>query len=292
MAKRAVTVLGLGNMGRALAAVLKAAGHPVTGWNRTVHPGLVENLAMEPAGDPARAIESSDVVLSCLSSYAATDEVLARPGVATALEGKTLVQLSTGLAQEAAQMAKWAATRDVLYLDGKIAVVPRSIGLETTVIFYAGEQSVFQSELDILSSLGGRPTYVGTDPAAASIADFAFLCFFFLSTIGMLYGAAFCRAGGLDARKLFDLMPNFSKDIVERAPFFQKAFLSGDFMKEVQSSLKVDLNGAKLLGATAEQLRIAPEPAAFMVECFERAVAAGLGEADTGALIEHFLKAI
>ena len=131
MAKRAVTVLGLGNMGRALVAVLKAAGHPVTGWNRTAHPGLVEDLAMEPAGDPAKAIESSDVVLSCLSSYAATHQVLARPGVAAALEGKALVQLSTGLAQEAAQMAKWAARRDVLYLDGKIAVVPRSIGLET-----------------------------------------------------------------------------------------------------------------------------------------------------------------
>ena len=48
----------------------------MTAWNRSTRPKLAEELGIEPAADPATAIGASEVILSCLSSYAATDEVL------------------------------------------------------------------------------------------------------------------------------------------------------------------------------------------------------------------------
>jgi hypothetical protein len=41
---------------------------------------------------------------------------------------------------------------------------------------------------------------------------------------------------------------------MNRLPSFQKALASGDFSTDIQSTLKVDMNGAKLLAATARQL--------------------------------------
>src|SRR5437867_3205288 len=121
MAIRRVAVLGLGNMGAALVRALKHGGHSVISWNRSNRSGLAADLGISLAPDPAAAIRLADTVITCLSSYSATDQVLVTEGVAVALRGKTLIQLSTGLPAEAMVMAAWAAGNQTRYLDGKIA---------------------------------------------------------------------------------------------------------------------------------------------------------------------------
>ena len=73
-----VTVLGLGNMGSALARSFESAGRATTGWTRS-----------GDAGTPAAACAASDLVVGCVLDYAATYEVLAAPGVTETLAGKT-----------------------------------------------------------------------------------------------------------------------------------------------------------------------------------------------------------
>lgn len=288
MDEQTVAVLGLGNMGRALVRALLADGHRVTGWNRTTVAELADCPGLTVLSDPAAAIRAAQTVIICVSSYAATHEILAQDGVEAALGGKTLVQLTTGRPEEASDLADWATRRGIRSLDGKIAVVPASIGLATTVIFYAGKEAVYASALPVLESLGGSPAYMGPEASAAAHADFAFLCYFFLSTIGLLYGAAFSKKAGLDPQRLLSLAPNFSKDMLDRVPSFRKALGSQDFSTEIQSSLKVDLNGARLLEETAAKLGLAAEPAAFISGCFDRAVRGGLAELDTAAITRLF----
>lgn len=288
MADQTVAVLGLGNMGAALARALKEGGYNVTAWNRSYRGVLATDLGISLAPDLTSAIKSSQTIISCLSNYAITRGVLEPHQEADALRGKSLIQLSTGLPAEASAMAAWARAKEIQYLDGKIAVVPKSIGLESTVIFYAGDRTVFEDHLPILGKLGGRPTFVGTEAEASSIADFGFLCFFFLSTIGLLYGSAFCQAAGLDEQRFLTLVPHFQKDISGRLPAFQKAIASDDFVNEIQSTLDVGLNGAELLTATARRLGLVPEPAEFIATCFRRAVERGFGGMDTGALVKIF----
>lgn len=283
-----VAVFGLGNMGGALARALHRGGHPVTGWNRSDRSRAAAEWGIGYAHEAAAAVHGANLIIFCLSSYAASDEVLGLPGVAEALKGKVMVQLTTGLPDQARTMAEGAKGLGIRYLDGKIAVVPDSIGAGSAVIFYAGDQALFDAHRPVLQALGGAPTYVGADAGAASHADFAFLCYFFLSTIGLLYGAAFAGAAGIDPDKLLALAPNFSKDLLGRVPSFRKALATGDFMSEVQSSLRVDLNGARLLAETAAALRLDTAPADLMADAFARAVAGGLAEADTGALAGIF----
>jgi len=68
-----VAFLGLGIMGRAMAANLVKAGHHVTVWNRT--PGTTVEGA-RTADTPAAAARDCDVVWMCVADTAAVEQVL------------------------------------------------------------------------------------------------------------------------------------------------------------------------------------------------------------------------
>ncbi|GAA4474919.1 NAD(P)-binding domain-containing protein [Phytohabitans houttuyneae] len=72
-----VTVIGLGPMGRAMAAALMRAGHPVTVWNRT--PGRADSLVAQGAtraASPAAAVAGSDLIVLSLTDYPAMHDIL------------------------------------------------------------------------------------------------------------------------------------------------------------------------------------------------------------------------
>ena len=78
-----IAFLGLGIMGRPMAANLVKAGHEVTVWNRT--PGKrVEGARL--AASPRAAAEGAEVVWLCVSNTAAVEQVLfGKDGVEPAL---------------------------------------------------------------------------------------------------------------------------------------------------------------------------------------------------------------
>src|ERR1700712_3011253 len=93
-----VTVLGLGNMGSAIANAFAAHGRRLTVWNRT--PGRTI------AGAPPRhslldAILSSPLIVVCVVDNTVLLDMLDEPGVGEALAGRTLINLNTGTPAEA-----------------------------------------------------------------------------------------------------------------------------------------------------------------------------------------------
>ena len=88
-----VTVIGLGNMGSALARALLDApqGRAVTVWNRSPEKAapLVDKGAIL-APSAAEAMQASPVILVCVTNYAAANQILGE--AATYLSGKRLVQ--------------------------------------------------------------------------------------------------------------------------------------------------------------------------------------------------------
>src|SRR5258708_17908217 len=83
MRRMRVAFLGLGIMGRPMAANLVKAGHEVTVWNRT--PREVEGA--KTAATPAEAARDKDAVWVCVSDSKAVQAVLFGPG--GAIEGLT-----------------------------------------------------------------------------------------------------------------------------------------------------------------------------------------------------------
>ena len=104
----AVSVLGLGSMGSALARALLKRGYEVTVWNRTKEraaPLVSEGARL--AQSPAEAVAASPLIIMCVLDYATANAILAEPGVAAALSGRAFVQLSTGVPEQVYAQQAW-----------------------------------------------------------------------------------------------------------------------------------------------------------------------------------------
>ena len=284
-----VALIGLGSMGTMLGRTLAAAGHRLTVWNRGAARAEAFSDICAVAASPLEACLAADIVITCLSSYDATYEVLDDPQVKAALAGKTLVQLSTATPETARAFGAWAATGGMDYLDGKIAVVPAQIGQEMTVIFYAGAQAVFARCEPVLKCLAGRTTYIGEALDGAVLGDFSFLSVYFAGIIGVLHGAAFCKATGMDIPQYFDLTKCFLHEIGQRVASFQAMVMAKDY-GNVQSSLTTDTAGAVLLRDTAVNAGLNKLFGQSIVDILQDGVTRGFGAMDTAALVECFQK--
>ncbi|MEU5300668.1 NAD(P)-dependent oxidoreductase [Streptomyces noursei] len=189
----AVTVVGLGSMGSALAGALVDRGHPTTVWNRS--PGRAEALAARGArvaGSVAEAVAASPLTLVCVLDYPAVHAVL--DPVAGKLAGRQLVNLTSGAPEQADEAAAWAAGHGIGYLDGAVMTTPPGVGSPETMFLYSGERAVFDAHRATLEALGD-PLHLGTDPGLASLYDAALLGLMWSTLTGWLHGTALVGAG-------------------------------------------------------------------------------------------------
>ncbi|MEU2038947.1 NAD(P)-dependent oxidoreductase [Nocardia niwae] len=195
--KTPATILGLGAMGRALAATFSKAGVPVTVWNRT--PGKDTELLAAGAvraATLAEAIDAGGPIIAVLLDHASVHATL--DPVADRLAGRQLINLTSTAPGEARELAAWAAGLDCEYLDGGIMAVPPMIGLPGAAILYSGSQAVFDAHRQTLELLAAAE-YFGEDAGFASTYDFALLATMYAMFGGFLHGAAMMRSVGVSA---------------------------------------------------------------------------------------------
>ncbi|WP_285696909.1 NAD(P)-binding domain-containing protein [Actinomadura sp. NBRC 104412] len=199
----AVTVIGLGPMGRALAGAFVDAGLRTTVWNRT--PGrdgeLIERGAIR-AGSAEEAVAASDLTVVCVVNYDASDSILRRDAVAGALKGRTLVNLTADTPERARDTAAWASGHGIRYLDGAIMTPVVTIGTPDAVFIHSGPKELYQRHLPVLEALGGTHTHLGEDIGRAAAYDLALLDVFWTAMAGYAHALALAKAEGVTAREL------------------------------------------------------------------------------------------
>ncbi|NXY99418.1 NAD(P)-dependent oxidoreductase [Streptomyces sp. BR123] len=199
----AVTVIGLGPMGRALAGAFVAAGVRTTVWNRT--PGrdreLVERGAIGAAG-AAEAVAASPLTVVCLVNYDATDAVLRQEAVTAALKGRTLVNLTADTPERARDTGRWAGEHGIRYLDGAIMTPTPTIGTPEAVLLFSGREELYREHREVLDALGGGHTHLGEDIGRAAAYDIALLDVFWTSMTGYMHALALAGAEGVSPREL------------------------------------------------------------------------------------------
>ncbi|HEV2992451.1 MAG TPA: NAD(P)-dependent oxidoreductase, partial [Candidatus Angelobacter sp.] len=111
--------LGLGIMGRPMAANLVKAGHEVTVWNRT--PGK-DVPGAKTANSPAEAVKGNEAVWMCVSDTKAVEQTLFGPnGAAQALEkGAVVVDSSTIAPSASVQFAARLREKGCDFLDAPV----------------------------------------------------------------------------------------------------------------------------------------------------------------------------
>jgi len=163
----AVAVLGLGAMGRAIAARLLGAGHDVGVWNRT--PGRDEELVAAGARrstTPADAVRDAEVVITMVTDPPALEAVLFGPDGAgpTIPDAATLIDMSTVGPTEIASVVERLAP--VAVLDAPVLGSVPSVESGSLVILAGGDPTAFEGHTELLSLLG-TPIYVGPSGSGA-----------------------------------------------------------------------------------------------------------------------------
>ncbi|PKV87982.1 NAD(P)-dependent oxidoreductase [Streptomyces sp. TLI_146] len=199
-----VTVLGLGNMGRALAGAFLSAGYATTLWNRT--PGRGDDLVARGAvhaPSAADAVRASALTVVSLVDYDAAEAVLAPLAEAGAFEGgRVLVNLTSDTPERSRSAAEWAAEHGIAYLDGSVMVPTTVVGGPEALIFYSGDREAFERYEGTLRALGARATFLDEDPGLAAVYDLAMLDFFYTAMSGLIHAFALAGADGVKAAAL------------------------------------------------------------------------------------------
>ncbi|MFF3837403.1 NAD(P)-dependent oxidoreductase [Streptomyces sp. NPDC001930] len=199
----AVTVIGLGPMGRALATAFLAAGVRTTVWNRT--PGKDREVVAAGAVAAAtaeEAVSASPLTVVCLVNYDATDSVLRQPAVTGALKGRAVVNLSADTPERARDTGCWADEHGIDYLDGAIMTPTTSIGTPAGVFLYSGPGALHGEHREVLDALGGTHTHLGEEISRAAAYDIALLDIFWTSMAGYAHAVAVARAEGISPTEL------------------------------------------------------------------------------------------
>ncbi|MFE9062178.1 NAD(P)-dependent oxidoreductase [Streptomyces violaceusniger] len=199
----AVTVLGLGPMGRALAGAFLDAGLRTTVWNRT--PGRDQELIERGAAgarSAEEAVAASELTVVCVVNYDASDAILRREEVTDALKERTVVNLTADTPDRARDTSDWAAGHGVRYLDGAIMTPTTTIGTPAAVFIHSGPAGLYEEHRPVLDTLGGTHTHLGEEIGRAAAYDIALLDIFWTAMAGYAHALAVARAEGISAREL------------------------------------------------------------------------------------------
>ncbi|MEV6394519.1 NAD(P)-binding domain-containing protein [Streptomyces sp. NPDC051907] len=279
-----VTVVGLGSMGSALAEAFIGAGHPTTVWNRTAskaEPLVAQGAVRAPT--TAEAVAASELVITCLTTY--DDTIGALKPAAGTLQGRALVTLNSGSPAGARQMAAWARGHGARYLGGAIKNVPAAVGAEGTLLYYGGDNSVFEEFASTLRVLGGDTVYLGADPDLAALYEMAVGGTLLPALVGFFQGAAAMQARGLDAASMVRFTVKWFEMINSILPVFAQEIDSGDY-SEPASSVNLFLAGAAHDEELGKEANLDTEWHKPFHDLLKRAVDAGHGDHSISALTE------
>ena len=167
-----VGFLGLGDMGSIIVPRLMAAGHTVTGWNRSRSKGeALLKLGMLWGDTPREVARKSEVVFSIVTDAGAVRSVaLGQDGVIAGLP-KEAVYLDMSTIDPAESMAISAefARAGLIMLDAPISGSTATITQGNASIMVGGDRSAFERVQPVLLAIGPKVTYIGESGLAVKM---------------------------------------------------------------------------------------------------------------------------
>jgi 3-hydroxyisobutyrate dehydrogenase-like beta-hydroxyacid dehydrogenase len=276
-----VTVMGLGNMGSALAHAFLENRRSVTVWNRSPEKAapLVEKGAVL-ASEAASAVAASPVVILCMTDYAAAQPILTHSG--DAFSGKLLVQLSTGTPQQARAAQGWAQQHQVDYLEGKITGSPSSIGTPSAQILLSGAEAVFHQAEPLLRDLSSQLDYKGAEIGLASAWDLVLIMRYYGMFLSLFHSVQICQAEGIP-------LDQFSTLLGEQGKAYEQwlcdSIRLGNY-QETSAPLELWARGIQHVAHHAQDSRIDAEFPMFTAALFQKAMIAGYGREEVSAVFK------
>jgi 3-hydroxyisobutyrate dehydrogenase-like beta-hydroxyacid dehydrogenase len=201
-----VGFVGLGAMGQVIVPRLLAAGHTVTGWNRSRERAapLIEQ-GMRWADTPGGVAAASAVTFSVVTDGAAVRQVaLGDGGVLSGIRpGDVYVDMGTIGPDVTRSVAAEFATHDIAMLDAPLSGSPVTVQQGNASLMVAGDRATFERIEPVLRVIGPKVTYIGAS-GQASVMKLAVNALLMVEVIAFGEAMALAEKGGVDREVALD----------------------------------------------------------------------------------------
>ncbi|MBU6351266.1 MAG: NAD(P)-dependent oxidoreductase [Chloroflexi bacterium] len=280
-----IAYLGLGIMGRGMAANLLKAGHGVTVWNRTAERcAPLVALGARQAATPAHAVADAEVVLYCLSDDHAVEDLVWGEGrlIDAVRPGQIVLDMTTVHPNTSRKESAAFAEKGVDFLDAPVFGSKNEAANGGLWIVVGGKREVYETVLPLLEPLSETTHYMGENGRGASMKLVGNLVVAFqLEAIGEAMVLA--TKAGLDPRDVLGVLhvTDFKSPIFDGVG---GALVRRDF--DVNFALKLMLKDANLIASFAQDLNVPLPGGAAIRENIKVGVNRGWGEENASAFIK------
>lgn len=204
-----IAFLGLGVMGYPMAGHLKAAGHDVTVYNRTISraQAWASEFGGAVAATPKEAAQGADIVFSCVGN---DDDlrsvVLGEHGALTGMKaGACYVDHTTASAQVARALHGLAARQEIGFIDAPVSGGQSGAVDGILTIMCGGDTAHFDRVAPVLTAYGRAVTHMGEVGAGQLCKMVNQICIAGLLQ-GLSEAIAFGQTAGLDMNRVLDVI--------------------------------------------------------------------------------------
>ncbi len=275
-------VIGLGNIGGAIAGNLIADGHTVSVFDLDAgrRAALIASGARAAAGAAAVA-EHSEITFTSLPTPGAFDAV-ATEWLGGAAPDAILVDLSTNAPSMVRAVGSRLAAAGRHLLEAPLTGGAPGAKARLLVFMVGGEPAVFERVRPLLERLGRATVRVG-GLGLGNVAKLVNSLMAFSATWISLEGLAVAAKAGIDVRTMIDLIRTGGA-----GNFFTDRMVEGinERGRPTQFSLALAAKDAGLLLEVAREHGVPTPAAAQVAQAFVAAVGAGLGERDFTDIVE------
>jgi len=280
-----VGFVGLGSMGNPIARNLRAAGHSLTVYNRSVEKtDALAAAGARVAAVPAEAARQAEVVCTMLADDDAVEAVVfGQDGLAAALpKGAIHISMSTISVALSRRLAQEHAARGQRYAAVPVFGRPEAAEARKLFVVAAGPADVLKECEPLFAAIGQRTFHFGEEPSAANVVKLSgnFLIASVMESLGEAF--ALTRKYGVDSQELLEMLTNS----LFPAPAYKiyGRLIAENKFEPAGFKLTLGLKDVRLVLAAAEASAVPMPVASVIRDHFLEGIAQGQQEWDWSSI--------
>ena len=279
-----VGLVGIGKIGLPVAANLIKSGYRVVGYRRSSLAEF-ENVGGVAARSAADVGAAADIVLTCLPSTAALDDVVHGPRgiIHSARPGQIVAELGSHPVPDKKRQIALLADKGATFVDGEVSGTPGMVTARKAVVYLAGDAATGKKLEPVVAGFTDSCLYFGKFGAASQVK----LVNNLLVAIHIAATAEAMALGlkaGVDVPLMIKAIANGSGGSTQfaiRAPWMAE----GRFTP-VQGSAGTLAHYFGMIADFADNVGVATPLLDCVVPLYRRCVEMGLGDKDVAAMVE------
>ena len=279
-----VGLVGVGRIGLPIAENLIKSGYRVLGYRRSPMADF-EQVGGIAARSPADIGEQTDMVLTCLPSAEALDEVVQGKNglVHSARPGQIVVELGSHLVPDKERQIAPLAAKGAIFLDGEVGGTPGMVRARKAVVYLAGEADAAKKAEQVVRGFTDVCHYFGAFGAASKVKLINNL----LVAVHIAATAEAMALGlkaGVDVELMIKAVAAGSGGSTQfgiRAPWMAKRMFL-----PAQGTTTGLAHYFELIGDLADRVGAATPLLDRAVELYQRCIDMGLGEHDNAIMVD------